>query len=247
MKKLLLIFILSASLLGCMSKDEQSAIDKITEAFHPVSLAVGSGISMETNRKELKFKSITLTGGETLSNLNIKDESIASMVALTFYQNLSEETLEDRNTIKVILERPLNGNLITTESFYFIDTLSLINRGFSESTKIAENVMVQNYGNIYKQLHSEIQSIISPDKFDSLFQELDSKYGKVKTYKISKFNEKSWLDVDSLKKRPVVCYTIELKRDLMDNNLYLKYSLKNTKKAILGFQITKVEVLKSVD
>ena len=130
MKQNILLFVSSIFICGCMSKDEQKAIDQINTIYRPDKVSIGSSISAGTHENNLKLKTITITGGESLNNPNVPNESLTSIGAFVFYSNLSSETLKEKDAIKITLERTLNGSINNVVSIYYIDTLNFVNTFF---------------------------------------------------------------------------------------------------------------------
>ena len=70
MKKYIIIFTSSLLIYGCMSKDEQKAIDEISSIYHPERVSIGSGVSIGTaSLQQRKLMRILLTPWVTLSLL----------------------------------------------------------------------------------------------------------------------------------------------------------------------------------
>ena len=83
---------------------------------------------------------------------------------------------------------------------------------------------------------SDIKSNFTPQIFKTQCEEMDLKYGKVKSYMITKFNTCNSIQKDGTS-LPLVHFTLELKRDSLDYEINLRYNLNNKVKGILDMDI----------
>jgi hypothetical protein len=236
MNKLVLLLLITVTISSCINEDEQKGIDAVQAIVQAENVAVGSGTSIDTRKGEINYKTLTLKSGENLNNAEISDESISSISALTFYQNLSNSSLEKKNAIKVILERDLSGNKKTIESLYFKDTLELINRKLEDCKRIGDAYVNNNYKEVYDQLFNDVQKGFSFPNFEAEMQRLDEEFGRTKSYLIKGFKMKKATRKDG-SKFPVVHFWVNLNRDSISNNLEIDYSLDSNTKGVLNLEL----------
>lgn len=242
MKKTLTILVITIYFCGCVSKDDQKAVDALYESIKPNEIEIGTGVSVSTNKEQVNFKSYTLTGGDILSNPNISDVSIASMSVLLVYQNYSQKPLGHDNAIKIIIERPSESKTKTAEYVYYCDTLGFANDLVTECETIIQSIKNKKYDYVYNKLHENNKHNMTIGVFEGEFKKVDSLYGEIEFSQVISFNTQGSLPVNNSNKRlRIISYEIILRRKTMKNKIYLYYGLGVASKKILGIKLTKIE------
>ena len=236
MNKLLVIFLLTGTLSSCINEDEQKGIDAVQTIVQSEKIAVGSGTSVDSKKGNLNYKTLTLKSGNNLNDPEVSNESISSISALTFYQNISSSTLDGKDGIKIILERKINGNLITVESLYFKDTLAMVNKTLIDCKILCEGYINKNYNEVYKQLYDDVKKSYAFQDFEAEMKRLDKELGGTKSYLITGYKMKNATKKGG-PKFPVVHFWVNLNRDSITNKLDLDYSLDPNVKGVLNLDL----------
>lgn len=226
----ILLFIISS----CTSTSDQQAMSEISKLLGAQKVIIGSvkGIgSLKAN-----YKTITLSGGDLINNPEINDENILSMGALAFFDYWSIEDKNEFDGLKISIERKLNGSIKKAEASYGIDTLEMIKTNIKECVKVGNAFNTRNYDEIYSQLYFDIKDKTSVNEFKSQLNEIDSIYGVVKAFKITRFSTYSATQNDG-SELPIVNYLMEVQRDSFITNIHFKYSLSKKQPGILDLNI----------
>lgn len=219
---------------ACTSEVDQKAMSEMANLFHAERVAIGSEKGMGSFKGE--FKTITLSGGDLLNNPHIEDNNILSMGALAFLDAWNAEDKNGYKNLKIKLERTVNGSLRKVEAIYAFDTLEMIKNNIKECIKVGNAFASRNYEEVYKQLYFDIKENISAQDFKSQLNEVDSVFGAVKAFKVTRFSTYSATQKDGTD-LPIATYTMEVNRDSFISNINFKYSLLKKQEGLLDLNI----------
>lgn len=221
---------------GCISSKEQEAINLVAKFTHAEIVKLGSEIIEGTGRERMNIITLNIKGGDILNNANVDNESISSMSALLFYNNLDSQILVDKDCIKLIMERQFNGFNKRIEKVYYIDTLLLVKQSSLSCQKLGLDFSNQNYSDIYNHLFNDIQANTRRMDFESTLTNLDEKYGTTDSFIIIKYITYTKTQNDG-RPLPFIKWYVELKRKDMSNYVELTYCLSKDINGILDLNI----------
>lgn len=209
--KLTIVIVLALLFPSCISESNKLATSKVIEFIKAEKVTNVNGVEIGTDKEELNYLGLTMSGGEHLDTDKIPDEYLSSMAAFIYFKGLSKEDFEGKNSIQIKLKRNIGNAHREVKATYKLTDLKIIdikNQLLIESCKM---MMHQNYQYIFDLLDDLVKNkIVDFNTLNSGFEKMDTKYGKIKDFHLNAFKLDKIQELSSENKEVIyLTYTFE--------------------------------------
>ncbi len=209
--KLTIVIVLALLLTSCISESNKLATSKVIEFIKAEKVTNVNGVEIGTDKEELNYLGLTLSGGENLDSDQIPDEYLSSLAAFIYFTGLSKEDFEGKNSIQIKLKRNIRNVKREVKATYKLTDLKIINRKNNLLNDGMVDLKHQLYQIFFELLDDSVKNkIVDLSTFNSGFEKMDTKYGKIKGYYLNAFKLDKLQDLNSENKEVIyLTYTFE--------------------------------------
>lgn len=209
--KLTIVIVLALLFASCISESNKLATSKVIEFIKAEKVTNVNGVEIGTDKEELNYLGLTMSGGEHLDTDKIPDEYLSSLAAFIYFKGLGKEDFEGKNSIQIKLNRNISNTKREIKATYKLTDLKIIDSKNQLLLEACKKMTQQNYQYIFELLDDSVKNkIVDFNTLNSGFEKMDTKYGKIKDFHLNAFKLDKLEDLSSEDKEVIyLTYTFE--------------------------------------